>query len=348
MRAINPAIDLVLGAVICASCVAGCDDSPTDADADADADIDADADADADTDESDGDQSLAVVTAVDENNYSIVGTIDIPSITTASGTDLDICWDGLTEDIQCHAVSPVDDIDNIGLIRFGSLTQAEVEDRMSRGQLQQADMNGYLEFPTTGDLCTTLSAFTFFGTPIDVLNEYVADAGTYMLVFTTGTTPGIGARMITFLEPVEGETATAVDVGEGCGVVTVDADLASATPLVVPRTGPFTLDWSALTTDGQGGTMQLNRIDGILVAYYEGATVAELEGEILDLMLDATWLWPGGTVSGSAYDFVEGWGDGVGFDTYPEGEGTWLIGLTCSRCYNPAPLFLTVLQPGTP
>ena len=26
-------------------------------------------------------------------------------------------------------------------------------------------------------------------------------------------------------------------------------------------------------------------------------------------------------------------------------DGTWILGLTCSTCANPAPLFLTVLEP---
>jgi hypothetical protein len=206
-------------------------------------------------------------------------------------------------------------------------------------------MDGYLEFRPTGDLCTTLSAFSLFGTPVDVASQYVAGQGTYLLIFATGTTPGVGARMLQFLEPVEGSTETHVAVGRGCGVVTVDADLGAATPLTVPRTGPWQLDWSGLTRDGQGNPLESGRIDGLLVAYYADTTVQALEGEILDLLLIATWLWSADSVSGRAFEFEEGWGGDAGFDAYPAEGGVWLLGLTCSRCYTPAPIFLAMLRP---
>lgn len=336
MRLTPAVLGLVLTAVFGTVWPAGCHDpDEPDAAADAGADIDAA-------------QPSPVVSATDENNYSIVGTIDIPSVTTASATDLDICWDDLVRDIQCHALDPVDDIDNISLIRFGHLTQEEVEARMSSGELQQADMDGYLELRPTGDLCGALSAFSLFGTPVDVASQYVAGDGTYLLVLTTGTTPGVGARMLTFLEPDEGSKSTNVAIAEGCDVVTVDASLSAATPLQVPRVGPWQLDWSALTTDGQGNALQPGRIDGLMVAYYADTTVAELEDQILDLLLVATWIWSADSVSGRAFEFEEGWGGQVGFDTYPDESGVWLLGLTCSRCYTPAPIFLAVLQPREP
>ena len=328
--AFGAALTAVFGAIF----LSGCHD-PVEPAADAGADVDAD-------------QASPVIGATDENNYSIVGTIDIPSVATASATDLNLCWDGLLRDIQCHGLDPVDDIDNIGLIRFGHLTQQEVETRMSAGDLQQADIDGYLELRPTGELCSTLSAFSFFGTPVDVASQYVAGDGTYLLVLTTGTTPGVGARMLMFLEPDEGSANTTVDVGEGCGVVTVDAALSGATPLSVPRIGPWRLDWSALTTDGQGNPLQTGRIDGLSVAYYADTTVAELEQQILDLLLVATWLWSADSVSGHTFDFEEGRGGQVGFDTYSGDAGVWLLALTCSRCYTPAPIFLAVLEPGEP
>jgi hypothetical protein len=49
---------------------------------------------------------------------------------------------------------------------------------------------------------------------------------------TTGTTPGVGAKMLQFLEPDEASENTTVAIGDGCDVVTVDADLSTATPLV--------------------------------------------------------------------------------------------------------------------
>jgi hypothetical protein len=62
-------------------------------------------------------------------------------------------------------------------------------------------------------------------------------------------------------------------------------------PIELNRTGPWLLDWSKLTRDGLGGDFVFERVDHILLAFYEDATVTELESQIMDLELIATALW---------------------------------------------------------
>lgn len=40
---------------------------------------------------------VAVLT--DQNNYAISGSIDVPSVVTASGVDVEICWDQVFYDL---------------------------------------------------------------------------------------------------------------------------------------------------------------------------------------------------------------------------------------------------------
>ena len=49
---------------------------------------------------------------------------------------------------------------------------------------------------------------------------------------------------------------------------------------------------------------------------------------------------PGGTTA-SLGDATNG---GAAFDGF-SGNGVWLLALRCTTCANPAPLFLTVLEP---
>ena len=79
----------------------------------------------------------------DENNYSFVGLLEVESIPTAEAADLNICWDQIVQDIQCHDTDPVSDIDNISLIRIPYLSETEVAEGLAGQGLQQADVSGY-------------------------------------------------------------------------------------------------------------------------------------------------------------------------------------------------------------
>lgn len=283
----------------------------------------------------------------DANNYGFTGALDVPVAVTASATDVQICWDQLTQDIQCHALDPAEDIDVVGLVRFASLSQEEVAQGLSTNSLQQTEMSGYAQFENdAGQTCASLSAMSFFGTPIDVPTEYTDAGGTYLLLLSTGTTLGVGARMISFLEPTPSASATAVAVQSGCGVLDFSVDLRSREAARVCATGDTTVDWTAVTVDGQGNPLDAGQVDSLFLGFYEGASVADLEADFLNIETSATRLWSLDIDAGASADLSlasDGSSTFDGFAAY--GEGVWLIALRCSRCYNPAPLFVGVLQP---
>lgn len=295
----------------------------------------------------DGDDSGvdANIVLLDEHNFRYEGDVTVPNVVTASGQDLTICWDQVQANIQCHELDPIADLDNIGLARFPNKTQAEVEQGISLNTLLQADIDGYVEWNMNhSDACVQLSEFSFFGTPIDVPSEYTYDGGTYMLMLTEGLEPGINAKVITFIEPRQDSTNTRVDVPDSCGLLDFEATLTDLEPLVVPADGPWVLDWSSLTHDGINAPLLLSSIDRLMIAFYEGQTPAELQERFLDLeiIIDRSWEMelPGGTTA----DLSEATGPEGAFPGF-EGDGTWLLALFCGRCYNPAPVFLTVVQP---
>src|SRR5262249_51905109 len=111
--------------------------------------------------------------------------------------------------------------------------------------------------------------------------------------------------------------------------------------------------WRAVTVDGLGNPIFANSVDRILLAYYEGMTPQDLESEIFDIEMIATDIWEIQDYGGgrSAHlrnarhrqanrehgDYFDGFGG--------RPEGTWLLGLMCSTCQNPAPVVLSVLAP---
>jgi hypothetical protein len=286
----------------------------------------------------------------DANNYTTKAALSIPVVETASAMDLDICWTDVAKDLQCHPLSAAADLDNVALLRVSHLSKEQVQIRMAAGTLSQSDVAGYLDFQTDhSNTCVKLSQLSFFGTPIDVPSQYVESTDyTYLLLFTKGTTPGLGARSMVFLKPTASSINAKVDGVTGCGLLTFMADLSALTHLPVPAAGPWILDWRDITRDGQGNDAPFEKIDGVTIGFYAGMTAADLEARIFDIELIATGLWDvkltGGKTAdlSTATDRARG-GAFPGFDRAD--SGTWLLALTCSRCQSPAPVLLTILEP---
>jgi hypothetical protein len=214
-----------------------------------------------------------------------------------------------------------------------------------------SEVDGYLSYKTDHEsTCAKLSSMTLLGTEVDVEEEYVAsDDRTYLLLLTEGTTPGVGARSMIFLHPTENSTNTMVEAQPGCGFLEFSADLSTAEPVRISADGPWVIDWRDVTRDSLGNEIVFENIDGVLVGFFEGLTIADLEEQILDLELIATSLWEVELESGRKADLADargrdGSGSFPGFDR--EEEGTWLLGLMCSVCQNPSPVVLAVLEPG--
>jgi hypothetical protein len=302
-------------------------------------------------DEDDGARGNVIL--LDENNYSSQSALSIPTIETASATDLDICWGDVDQDIQCHDVNAQEDLDAVALLRFLHLDEEEVEVKLTAGQLDMSEVDGYLDYETADDpgaTCAKLSSLTLLGTEVDVEEEYVAsDDRTYLLLLTEGTTPGVGARSMIFLHPSESSTNTMVEAQPGCGFLEFSADLTSAEPVSIPADGPWVIDWRDVTEDSLGNEIVFENIDGVLVGFFEGLTVAELEAQILDLELIATQLWEVELDAGKTADLADA-RDRDGGDAFPgferDEEGVWMLGLMCSTCQNPSPVVLAVLEPG--
>ncbi len=286
----------------------------------------------------------------DSNNYSSTTALSIPpAIETAAG-DIEVCWTGMTSDLQCHEIDPVGGIDNVALLRFDGMSEEDLEGELATGRLSMQDVDAYFEWETDhASTCVQLSAMEIFGSPIDVTSDYVDDDRfTYLLLTAVGTTPGVGTRSMAFLKPTGGSTVTTVDVPPSCGILDFTADLASAEPVSIPAAGPWVVDWEGLTRNGQGGDLAFESIDSVLIGFYAGMTIEQIQDQIMDLELIATTLWElpvSGAMSADLADARERGGQAA-FPGFERSEdGVWLLGLMCSGCQSPAPLVLVVLEP---
>jgi hypothetical protein len=277
----------------------------------------------------------------DANNYSYTSVLHIPETKTAAASNVDICWGDLINDFQCHEMDPKADVDNVTMVRIRNMSETEIEEALIHDTLQQSDIDGYLEFqPDGSSTCVSLANFTFRGSPVNIAEEYVeSDTRKYLLVLTTGTVPGVGARMMTFMTPLDDSTNTSVEVGQGCEVLDFSADLTSLTPVKVPSARPVVFDWSNIAPPG---------ITRVMIGFYEGMSPSDLQDEVLDLMLISTKKWELEIKSGTSAAFADATDeDGERFNGFNEveREGSWVFALLCEQCRNPTPPFLTLLDP---
>jgi hypothetical protein len=204
--------------------------------------------------------------------------------------------------------------------------------------------------------------FTFNGMPIGselvsvdtVMNyfdpgAYDPSTHTYTVMAATGDVLGQGTRMIQSFLVDASSTNTSVTMTNQSTQLEFHADLASLKPTTIPAGQPnVTLDWSKMTTNALGADfsgVNATRITAVFVGHYEESP-SELSGDkFLDLELIATTLFRKNVDTGTSVDLstLED-SDGNSF-TGIDSDGTWLVGLQCGDCRNPAPWYISVLKP---
>ena len=294
------------------------------------------------------------VVFMDTNNYTSTTELHIPVVQTASGADLNICWDALMKDLLCHNIEGTNSINNVSFLKIPNMTHDQVSDALAVGQLDENRVAKYGDYNTsqitTSSKCAMLSQFKL-GASIVPATDYVAPSGmeiSYMLLFTTGTTPGVGSKSMLFLDPSgSGSTVAAVDA---CSTNVLDFQATLGTPMMISATdsSKWHVDWSQLTKDSFGNPVLFTKIDKVLVGYYQGKTAADLMTNFKDIELIATKLYEVSVAPG-ARDVMLGdakeRGGSASFPGFTQTDGVYAMAVQCGKCQVPAPVLLSILQP---
>jgi hypothetical protein len=307
-----------------------------------------------------GGSSGAGVKMTDANNFKTLNSkLNIQTIETAPGASLDISWAGITNDILCHPVNAGADIDDIVFLRINDPSKENIAKKLDGDGIASGDLKspGAFEFQPKGATSAKLKDFSFQGTPIDVTQNYAEDAtSTYMLIFQKGIALGHGAVSMVFLKPTAGVTNTTVtapsnapDATGKCPLLDFSADLTTLTPAPISKAGPWILNWSGVKTDSRGQTLQKTGIDRMLIGFYANKTRADLQADFLNLEIHDTVSWEApfaGAVTSASLTLAKNRKDASPFAGFDQPTpGTWIMGLFCGSCQNPAPLFVTILEP---
>jgi hypothetical protein len=307
----------------------------------------------------------ANVIAGEVNDYSFSSTFTLTPVTVKSRSNLTFEWGSLTHDFLNHPLSATADVNAVSVLIF-HVPLAQLAPKLNADTLTPDDV--YVVPPpsvltTGGQTSAMLYDFTLNGTSIPeaMFADYfdptilMPSEYSYMVAATHGTTIGEGFRMLQTFQLDAASTNTTVTMTDNSTKLTYNANLHSLTITGVPGgTAAVTLDWAGMVAagakNGLGATFRDGYVTRVVVGHYN-ETPSQLEAKFLDLdrIAIANQYYSAALTSSTMADLstLTDEASGAAF-TGIDDTGTWLLGLVCGNCRNPAPWYMTILKPCTP
>jgi hypothetical protein len=301
--------------------------------------------------------------AAEANNYGFTSSIMLHPVKVKPMSDLTFDWGSVTTDFLTHQVDPVKDLTTI-FVLLVNLPAAQLEMQLDNDTFATSSVQITPPPQLTPTGQTSASLYEDFTSGGEMINETKAapylDASmwnpsnsTFAVAAETGPNLGIDIRMIQSFELDPSSTNTTVKLTNSSTTLTYKADLHSLHPTGVPGgTAALTMDWSQIQTNALGNSFgnttgsPTTSITSAIVGHYTQSP-SELEGKFLDLQTIAQELYTADINYGTTLDFTTlKDANGNSFSGVTS-DGTWLVGLLCGACQNPAPWYLTVLKPAT-
>lgn len=297
----------------------------------------------------------ASFSATTANNYQFSSTITLTPVLVKPDSELTFDWSGVTKDFLGHDMDPAKDVDSANLVLW-ALNEQDLQTKLNADSLRQLDAVVPATSPTNKTE-TSVSLFDFqsaAGEPLtqDMIlpymnaTKYPPAENTYTFIVATGNLISGGkSRMIQALKLDPASTNTRVSISNTSTKLDYTVDFHSLMPTMVPAAEPkLTVDWADILTNAMGNTFLPTQITEVRVAHYT-QTQAELESHFLDLDLIDEDTWHDQEVAGTSSDLSKLTNDAGQPFPGVSASGTWVLGLVCGACRNPAPWYLTVLKP---
>jgi hypothetical protein len=296
--------------------------------------------------------------ANEANDYSFSSSLMLHPVSVKPMSDLTFNWGAVTKDFLGQPVNAQTDLNTIFLLLV-SLPASTFEMQLNNDTFATSSIvipGPPPSFLPTGGVTTTTLYNNFQSADGPVTSDnggmyldaatYNPSNSTYVLAAQTGTDMvGTGIRMLQSFELDSSSTNTTVNVTNGSTTLTYTANLHSLHPTGVPANTPnLTLDWGQIQTNALGQPFDHTSIANAIVGHYT-QTPAQLETQFLDLQTIATDLYKAEIPSGTVLDFTTLVDQNNKSFTGIDSTGTWLVALICSGCRNPAPYYLTILEP---
>ncbi len=303
------------------------------------------------------------IVANEMNDYSFSSSLMLASTKVKPMSNLTFDWSGVNKDFLGNSLSTTNDLNTIVILMVG-LSLADFQTQINNDTFQQSSLvivPPPLMYPTGGVTMGTLfDNFTAGGVAVTPDNAdmyldptmYPPDKNTFIVGAQTGMDIGNGIKMMQAFQMDPASTNTTVTLTDTSTTLSYHVDMHSLHPTGVPAgTANLTLDWGTLDTNAFGqdisnpyGQKLRTDITSAIVGHYT-QTPSELESQFLHIQTIAKDLYTADIQVGTTLDFTTLM-DASG-NPFPgiDNTGTWLVALICGSCRNPAPYYLTILEP---
>jgi hypothetical protein len=296
--------------------------------------------------------------AAEANNYSFSSSLTLHPVKVKPKSDLTVDWSQVTVDFLTHPVNPKTDLNAIFLLSV-DLKSSDFETQLNNDTFSTSSiiipgpppsylpMNGETSKSMIGNFQSAAGpvAQSDLDTYLDG-TMYTPANTTFAFAAQSGTSVGTGQiHMLQSFELDSTSSNTNVTLTNSSTTLTYKADLQDLHPTGVPAgSTSLSLDWSTIQKNALGGTFTSTSIAHAIVGQYT-QTPAQLENQFLDLQTIASHLYEADIPFGTTLDFTTLM-DSSG-KAFPgiDSTGTWLVALICTTCRNPAPWYLTILEP---
>jgi hypothetical protein len=297
----------------------------------------------------------ATIVAKEANDYSFSSTITLPPVTVKQMTNLTFDWSGVSKDFLGHTLQPGDL--NTAIAMLWGLKLSDLETALNTDELYTSDLvvSPPPSMAINGNTSAKLYDFTINGTalPSDMIDGYF-DASMYTPANTTylfgvqhGTELGREMKMLQAFNVDASSSNTTITMTNTSTAMSCQVSLRNLTITGVPGgTAALMLDWSQMQTNALGAQFKEGYITSAVVGHYTQSP-EELEKQFLNLDTIATKYYRANIDAGSVLDFSTlKDSSGASFPGVDD-TGTWMVGLICGNCRNPAPWYMTILKPCT-
>jgi len=304
------------------------------------------------------------IVASTANNYAFTSTMKLPPLTVKSMSNLTFDWGGVTKDFLAHPINASNSLDTMSLLVF-QLPLAELETKLNADTLSQQDVYQVPppSWPASGAAGATTSAqlytFTANGLAIPQADfDRATDPAmfdrsmfTFMAAASHGLVIGEGFRMLQTFHIDAGASSTTVALKDDSTQLTCQVSLRNLTITgVTAGTPALTMSWQNMVdtgaTNALGSVFKDNYVTSAIVGHFT-ETPEQLEKKFLDLDMIATKYYRADITNNGMLDFTTLRTEGG--EAFPgvDDTGTWMVGLICGNCRNPAPWYMTILKPCT-
>lgn len=289
-----------------------------------------------------------VVTAAE--NYVLTQDLTIAATSVRSGGDVLVNWGGDGPALVDMFGQPLtaSSVKEFWLMEIYH-SSSEVAAHIEKDDLG-FDLISTWSVDVLGDTSTHTNQLLSGGQPFDPVSYFLEnDDKTWVAALMVEDADGrLQPRQYLALDPVSG-AATSAQINSASSTMTWSAKLGSGLttqagwPSKDPEDGYYRVDWGGLGNDALGKPYDKRQGDLLFFGKVDGLSAADLTTHLMDLKAQSSvWYEMDVYNEDDARLDLARTDEGVVFRDFT--AGSWVIGVTCSTCLAPFPLWLTTLE----